>query len=90
MGATVGSTRNASRLASSGHRRSTKKRGHSLANLSLSHGYHATAAGKALKEPWPSVELIIAAALERRPQDIWPSRYTDDGSPLPRSKVARD
>jgi hypothetical protein len=33
-------------------------------------GYHVTAVGKALKQPWPAVELIIAAALERRPQDI--------------------
>ncbi len=46
-----------------------KKRGHSLANLSLSHGYHATAVGKALKQPWPAVERVIAAALERPPEE---------------------
>ena len=31
-----------------------KKRGHSLAGLSVANGYHPTAAGKALKTPWPT------------------------------------
>jgi lambda repressor-like predicted transcriptional regulator len=31
-----------------------KKRGRSLAGLSAAHGYHATAAGKALKRPRPA------------------------------------
>jgi Ner family transcriptional regulator len=52
-----------------------KKRGKSLSGLSRAHGYHATAAGKALKNPWPALEAVIAAALDLTPEDIWPSRY---------------
>lgn len=52
-----------------------KKRGKTLAGLSVQHGYHPTAAGKALKRPWPAMEAIIAGALSMPPADIWPSRY---------------
>jgi Ner family transcriptional regulator len=52
-----------------------KKRGKTLSGLSRAHGYHATAAGKALKKPWPALELLIAAELGLMPEDIWPSRY---------------
>jgi Ner family transcriptional regulator len=54
---------------------SLKKRGHSLKGLSVAHGYHPTAAGKALKQPWPAMETIIAQALELSPETIWPNRY---------------
>lgn len=63
-----------------------KKRGLSLAGLSVANGYHPTAAGKALKQQWPAMERLIATALERGPQEIWPSRYDGDGSPRPRPK----
>jgi len=56
-----------------------KKRGKSLSGLSRANGYHATAAGKALKKPWPALEALIANELGLDPADIWPSRY-----PLPR------
>ncbi len=52
-----------------------KKRGLSLAGLSAAHGYHATAAGKALKRPWPALEVVIATAIGIPPCEIWPSRY---------------
>jgi Ner family transcriptional regulator len=52
-----------------------KKRGHSLAGLSAANGYHATAAGKALKHSWPAMESLIAEAISVPPQQIWPSRY---------------
>ena len=52
-----------------------KKRGVSLAGLSVAHGYHPTAAGKALKQPWPAVEILIAEAIGLPPWRIWPSRY---------------
>jgi Ner family transcriptional regulator len=52
-----------------------KKRGFSLAGLSAANGYHATAAGKALKRSWPALEVLIAAAIGIPPQEIWPSRY---------------
>jgi len=52
-----------------------KKRGKTLSGLSRAHGYHATAAGKALKKPWPALEAIIAAELGMVPEEIWPGRY---------------
>jgi Ner family transcriptional regulator len=52
-----------------------KKRGKTLSGLSQDHGYHATAAGKALKKSWPAMEALIAAQLGLAPADIWPSRY---------------
>jgi Ner family transcriptional regulator len=64
-----------------------KKRGHSLAGLSIDHGYHQTAVGKALKQPWPAVEWIIAKALGTTPQTIWPSRYNEDGTPAPNRRT---
>ena len=57
-----------------------RKRGITLAGLSIAHGYHATAAGKALKHPWPAMEQLIAAALGVKPHVIWPKRYAEDGS----------
>lgn len=59
-----------------------KKRGKTLAGLSVANGYHPTAAGKALKRRWPALEAIIADALELSPAQIWPSRYPTD-SELP-------
>ncbi len=58
-----------------------KKRGKSLAGLSIAHGYHPTAAGKALKYRWPALERIIAAELGRPPAEIWPSRYQEAPEP---------
>lgn len=53
-----------------------KKRGYSLSGLSIARGYHATAAGKALKQPWPAMEEIVAVAVGLPPETIWPSRYS--------------
>ncbi len=63
-----------------------KKRGHSLAGLSVANGYHPTAAGKALKQPWPAIERLLAEAIGVAPQDIWPSRYDGEGNPQRRAK----
>jgi Ner family transcriptional regulator len=52
-----------------------KKRGKTLSGISVAHGYHATAAGKALKQPWPALEAVIAAAIGLEPEEIWPTRY---------------
>jgi Ner family transcriptional regulator len=59
-----------------------KKRGHSLAGLSVANGYHPTAAGKALKRSWPAMEAIIAQALDLSAATIWPSRYDPSGQPI--------
>jgi Ner family transcriptional regulator len=63
-----------------------KKRGLTLAGLSVANGYHPTAAGKALKRPWPTMEAIIAKELELPPQAIWPSRYDPRGLPRARTR----
>ena len=52
-----------------------RKRGKSLTELSLDHGYAAAAVGLALKQRWPSVERIIAEFIGKQPHEIWPSRY---------------
>jgi Ner family transcriptional regulator len=64
-----------------------KKRGHSLAGLSVANGYHPTAAGKALKQPWPAIERLLADAIGVAPQEIWPSRYDTEGTPRRRAKT---
>ena len=63
-----------------------KKRGLTLAGLSIAHGYHSTAAGKALKRPWPTMEALIAKELGLPPQAIWPSRYDSRGVPRGRTR----
>lgn len=68
-------------------------RGLSLAELSRRHGYSATAAGRALRVPWPEMERLIAEAIGVAPQAIWPDRYSPDGVPLkylPRRRTSQD
>jgi Ner family transcriptional regulator len=67
---------------------SLKKRGTSLAALSVTNGYHPTAAGKALKRPWPALEALIANAVGMAPQQLWPSRYDADGKPRGRTRAS--
>jgi Ner family transcriptional regulator len=55
-----------------------RKRGMTLAGISIANGYHPTAAGKALKRSWPAMEKLIADALGLEPQMIWPTRYQHD------------
>lgn len=64
-----------------------KKRGLSLAGLSVANGYHPTAAGKALKQQWPAMERLLAEALGLVPQEIWPSRYDAEGRPITRTRT---
>ena len=64
-----------------------KKRGHTLAGLSVTNGYHPTAAGKALKQSWPALERLLADAIGLPPQQIWPSRYDSAGNPRRRAKT---
>ena len=64
-----------------------KKRGHTLAGLSVTNGYHPTAAGKALKQSWPALERLLADAIGLPPQQIWPSRYDSEGNPQRRAKT---
>ncbi|HAJ21568.1 MAG TPA: hypothetical protein DCL95_16160 [Rhodospirillaceae bacterium] len=59
-----------------------EKRGLSLAQISRDAGYSQTAAGRALRTPWPAVEQILAAAVDLKPMEIWPSRYDVNGIPM--------
>ncbi len=60
---------------------SLEKRGLSLARLARLHGYGRSSPALALRLPWPKMERLIAAAIGVRPQEIWPSRYHEDGTP---------
>ncbi|WP_416305175.1 helix-turn-helix domain-containing protein [Neptunicella sp. SCSIO 80796] len=65
------------------------KEGTTLRKLSIKHGYSVSAFGLALNRPYPKVEKIIANFLNATPQQIWPSRYTEDGQPI-RGGKAKD
>lgn len=55
--------------------------GTSLIRLSRQHRYATNSLKIALRTPWPKGERLIAEAIGRTPQEIWPSRYNADGSP---------
>jgi len=63
-----------------------KKRGYSLRRLSIDNELQPTTLAKALSLPYPKCERIIARALNVKPQEIWPSRYTEDGRTKPRNR----
>ncbi|MGX9458561.1 helix-turn-helix domain-containing protein [Photobacterium damselae subsp. damselae] len=51
------------------------KNGLSLRELSVSNGLAPTTLRNALERAWPKGERIIANAINRTPEEIWPSRY---------------
>ncbi|EDR5087987.1 helix-turn-helix domain-containing protein [Salmonella enterica subsp. enterica serovar Georgia] len=52
-----------------------RKRNTSLAALSRSAGLSSSTLNNALHRHWPKGEKLIAAALDVKPEQIWPSRY---------------
>lgn len=62
-----------------------RKRGVTLKDLSIRHGYEGSACRRAVSYPWPAVEKIIADFLGVEPRTIWPSRY--DASGRSRSRI---
>lgn len=58
-----------------------RKTGTSLRAISRKHGLAHTAIGNALHISAPKYERIIAQQLGIPPQEIWPSRYHEDGRP---------
>ncbi|WP_049854401.1 helix-turn-helix domain-containing protein [Dickeya fangzhongdai] len=52
-----------------------RKRGTTLAALSRQHGLASSTLANALSRHWPKGERLIAQAVEKTPQEIWPSRY---------------
>lgn len=57
-----------------------RKRDLSMRRLSTQSGYASDSLRVALRRPWERAERIIANALQRPPQAIWPSRYHSDGT----------
>lgn len=66
-----------------------KKTGKSLARLSLEHGLKENTVKTALHRPYHEGERIIAEAIGKKPEEIWPSRYNKDGSWKRRSRRTR-
>lgn len=58
-----------------------EKKGWSLRQLGITHGYHPDVFKNALARPYPEVERLIAKALGLEPQTLWPTRYHADGTP---------
>ncbi|MBA0201140.1 helix-turn-helix domain-containing protein [Pectobacterium carotovorum] len=54
-----------------------RKRGTTLAAVSREAGLASSRLANALTRHWPKGERLIAEALHRRPEDIWPSRYNN-------------
>lgn len=52
-----------------------KKKGTSLAAISRRAGLASSTLANALTRRWPKGERLIAEALGKQPQEIWPSRY---------------
>lgn len=58
-----------------------RKRGVSLSELSVRHGFSDAYLRNALQRPIYDAEQIIAAFIGEQPQVIWPDRYDADGNP---------
>ncbi|TVO57569.1 helix-turn-helix domain-containing protein [Denitromonas halophila] len=58
-----------------------KMAGWSISSLSLHHSYASRhTLSHALHRPWPKGERLIAEAIGKRPDEIWPSRYPSDST----------
>ena len=63
--------------------------GITLSQLGIQSGFSHAAVSIVLKKRQPFVQAAVAKHLGMRPQDIWPSRYDENGSPVridPRGK----
>lgn len=52
-----------------------RKRGTSLRKIAIQNDYSHIQ--RVLTSPWLAAEQLVAKALDRRPEEIWPSRYID-------------
>lgn len=52
-----------------------RKKGTSLAALSRDSGLASSTLANTLTRHWPKGERLIAEALGKKPEEIWPSRY---------------
>ncbi|GAB7195217.1 MULTISPECIES: helix-turn-helix domain-containing protein [Enterobacterales] len=58
---------------------SLRKRGTTLSAVSREAGLASSTLANALTRHWPKGERLIADALKKQPEEIWPSRYQDIG-----------
>ena len=56
--------------------------GITLHELAIQNGFSPSAVSIVLKKRQPFVQEMVASHLGLRPQDIWPSRYDENGSPV--------
>ena len=56
-------------------------KGLSLRRLSRLNGFAASSAEVVNRIAWPKMERLVAKAIGVAPQEIWPSRYNNDGTP---------
>ena len=56
-------------------------KGLSLRRLARLNGYAPGSATLVMRMAWPKIERLVAGAIGVAPQEIWPSRYNEDGSP---------
>ncbi|MEQ9899663.1 helix-turn-helix transcriptional regulator [Pectobacterium punjabense] len=54
---------------------SLRKQGTTLSAISREAGLASSTLANALTRHWPKGERLIAEALNKRPEEIWPSRY---------------
>jgi len=59
---------------------SLRKQGTTLAAVSREAGLASSTLANAQIRHWPKGERLIAEALKKRPEEIWPSRYPECGS----------
>ncbi|MBW8721478.1 MAG: helix-turn-helix domain-containing protein [Polaromonas sp.] len=52
-----------------------RKRGTSLRKIAIENGYSHIQ--RVLTSPWLAAEQLVAKALDRRPEELWPSRYVN-------------
>lgn len=68
-----------------------RKQRTTLAALSRSYGLSSSTLANALTRPWPKGEMIIADALGKPANEIWPSRYfAADGCAIERTIRAKN
>ncbi|OGB01363.1 MAG: transcriptional regulator [Burkholderiales bacterium RIFCSPHIGHO2_12_FULL_61_11] len=51
------------------------KRGTSLRKIAIENGYSHIQ--RVLTSPWLAAEQLVAKALDKKPEDLWPSRYVN-------------
>lgn len=50
-----------------------RKRGTSLRRIAIENGYSHIQ--RVLTSPWLAAEQLVAKALDKKPEEVWPSRY---------------